>query len=101
MTLPFADLSTETSLVPPPEGENEMPQVEAEYSFISEMFHMTHYALHLGFHVVHEKFKQVDQEIGRALGLYRYEYIMIMLLHVCVRVHDQCTCISINWYEYS
>ena len=75
------DISKETSLVPRPEeggaGENENetaappPQIDAEYNMISEMFHLTHYALHLGFHVLHEKILKLNQELGRTQGLYR------------------------------
>lgn len=67
----LSDISKETGLVPPPEGENEALVAEDTYNFISECFHMTHFTLHLGFHVAHERVIKLNQELYRVQNAYR------------------------------
>ena len=69
--LNISDISDETGLVPPPEGENERLLPESSYNFLSECFYMTHFCLKLGFHVVHERFLKLNREVGRIQEAYR------------------------------
>ncbi|XP_013398421.1 ubiquitin conjugation factor E4 A [Lingula anatina] len=63
-------LNKETSLIPPPEGSVPYPG-EDKFNFLTECFMMTHYCLHLGIHVIHEKFMRLNQEMGQLEGAYR------------------------------
>ena len=61
----------ETGLIPAdPDRENEQPQLESSYNFISECFFMCHYCLHLGFHTVHERFLKLNQDLHRIQSVY-------------------------------
>ena len=67
----LTDISDETALVPLPEGENERLSPEPTYNFLSECFYMTHFAIKLGFHVVHERFLKLNQELARIQRAYQ------------------------------
>ena len=67
----FADISDETGLIPAPDNENERLKPEESYNFISECFYMTQYCLKLGFYVVHERFRKLNQELARIQQAYQ------------------------------
>lgn len=61
------DLGKQTCLVPPPEGDENLPtqEIADQYSFVTSCFFLTHRALHLGVQVVSQKLYKLEQEVGR------------------------------------
>lgn len=60
----------ETSMVPTAEGSTSL-QCESTYTFRTECFFMTHYCLHIGFRVLHERLVKLNQEVHRIQQVYQ------------------------------
>lgn len=43
---------------------------ETTYNFITECFYMTHQCIHVGFHMVHEKYLRLNRDLHRTQRLY-------------------------------
>ncbi|XP_012272749.1 ubiquitin conjugation factor E4 A isoform X2 [Orussus abietinus] len=61
-------LTSQTCLIPTPEGETR--PVAESYKFVTECFYLTHRALDLGYRVVLEKFVKSTQDLGRLQRVY-------------------------------
>ncbi|CAH1794964.1 unnamed protein product [Owenia fusiformis] len=57
----MTDLSEETCMVP--SEENERPNPDETYSFVTECYYLAHRCLNLGFHVCLEKFKNLNRTL--------------------------------------
>jgi ubiquitin conjugation factor E4 A len=63
------DLAKETCLVPAPAGTE--PQLEASYSFLTEVFFLAHDCLHIGFEVASDRFTRINQMLHRIQSIYQ------------------------------
>ncbi|XP_074648807.1 ubiquitin conjugation factor E4 A-like [Tubulanus polymorphus] len=64
-------LSEDTKFIPGEENElKEIQETEIHYNFITECFFMTHRCLMLGFHVVYEKYVQLNNDLHQAQRVY-------------------------------
>ncbi|KAG5320999.1 UBE4A factor, partial [Pseudoatta argentina] len=61
-------LSSETCLIPTPEGENR--PMSDSFGFITECFFLTHRALDLGYRVILDKFLKANQDLARIQRAY-------------------------------
>lgn len=62
------DLSSETCLIPTPEGENR--PIADSFGFTTECFFLTHRALDLGYRVILDKFLRTNQDLARIQRAY-------------------------------
>ena len=72
MNVPLhSGLHDQTFFVPQPENMSDMVVPEASYNFITECFFMTHQCMHLGMHVLIEKFMKRNQDLHQVERIYR------------------------------
>lgn len=62
------ELSSETCLIPTPEGENR--PIAHSFGFVTECFFLTHRALDLGYRVILDKFLRTNQDLARIQRAY-------------------------------
>ncbi|EFN65888.1 Ubiquitin conjugation factor E4 A [Camponotus floridanus] len=62
------DLSSETCLIPTPEGESR--PIANSFGFTTECFFLTHRALDLGYRVILDKFLRINQDLARIQRAY-------------------------------
>jgi len=61
------DLSSETCLIPTPEGESR--PIANSFGFTTECFFLTHRALDLGYRVILDKFLRYEEKINSVIFL--------------------------------
>lgn len=61
------DLSSETCLIPTPEGESR--PIANSFGFTTECFFLTHRALDLGYRVILDKFLRYEEKINPVIFL--------------------------------
>eukprot|EP01117_Protostelium_nocturnum_P005529 TRINITY_DN1996_c0_g1_i3.p1 TRINITY_DN1996_c0_g1~~TRINITY_DN1996_c0_g1_i3.p1 ORF type:complete len:1038 (-),score=359.79 TRINITY_DN1996_c0_g1_i3:65-3178(-) len=66
---PRFDWSKQTKLCETPQSSN--PAVPSEFNFITEIFFMTYYSMHVGLHTIMERFTEYQKSYGQCLDFWK------------------------------
>ena len=63
------ELDKETYLIPL--SSDSVPSLENNYTFLTEIFFLSHFCFHIGFEVVNDRFVRINQALHRIQSIYQ------------------------------